>query len=189
MESINAAQKIIYLQKMLVKLSFSVIKHQSNSHPNKTSPSIYRKYCHLLYSQWIPQPRKIVNIPLLDQLGEIYTIEFPSGGYNMVWRESVELTTATPRFTLDRKNTDSPSIEASPGTNHFFVTTHKYHMNPPFTFPWDLTSAQNIDLVSLSRYLKYLTLRGDQVVNLHDFHNDVSIALSSSENTNIEVLS
>ena len=37
-------------------------------------------------------------------------------------------------------------------------------------------------------YLKSLTLRGDQVVDLNYFHNDISITLSTDANTNIEVL-
>ena len=53
---------------------------------------------------------------------------------------------------------------------------------------WYLTSTHNIDLGYFLRSLKYLTLRGDQVVNLHDSHNDLSIKLSESTNTKIEVL-
>ena len=51
----------------------------------------------------------------------------------MVQREKNYLDPATSRFTMDIKNLDSPSIEASPGTNHIFDTTHEDHRYPPFT--------------------------------------------------------
>ena len=51
-----------------------------------------------------------------------------------------------------------------------------------------MTSVQNIESGSFSCYLKYITLCGDQVVNIHDFHNDLSIKISAADNTNIEFL-
>ena len=131
---------------------------------------------------------KNINIPPLDQFGEIYTIAFPSGVPKMVQREIFDLAPATSRFKMDRKTTNSQSIEASPGKIYLFTTTHEDHLHPPCTGQWDLTSAQNIDLGSLLRSLKSFTLRGYQVFNLRKFHNDISVALSSSTNNNIEVI-
>ena len=86
----------------------------------------------------------------------------------MVQYDFFELDTATYRFIMDSKTPDSPSIEASPGTNHIFVTTHADHLHTPQTRKWDFTSTNNIDLGSFSLSLKYLTLRGDQVFNLRN---------------------
>ena len=47
-----------YLQNQNFKLSSSIIKHQSHSHPNKLVPCLYNKYFCLLYRQWIPHPWK-----------------------------------------------------------------------------------------------------------------------------------
>ena len=53
---------------------------------------------------------------------------------------------------------------------------------------WALKSTHKIDLGLFSRSLKYLTLCGHQVVHLCFSHDDLSIELIASENTNIEVL-
>ena len=68
------------------------------------------------------------------------------------------------------------------------MTTHEDHLHPPLNGQWDLTYTQNIESGSFLCSLKYLTLRGDQVVNIHYLHNDLSIKLSTAANTNIEVL-
>ena len=135
-----------------------------------------------------PSSLKNVNITPPEQSGEIYTNIFLSGGSKMFQHEILGLAPAISRFTIYSKTTESPSIEISPGKIQLFATTHEDHMHPPCTGQWDLTSEHNIDLGSLLYSLKSLTLRGDQFFNLCNLHNDLSIALSESANTNIEVL-
>ena len=171
---------------MPFKFSSSVIKYQPHFYPKQVLPAIYWDYLRLLCSQWIPHTWKKINIPPPDQFGEMYNIAFPNGGSKIFQHEIFELDPATSGFTMDRKTPDSPSIEASPGKYHIFAATHEDHLHPPFTGQWDLTSTHNIDLGSLLRFLKYITLCGDQVINLCDFHNDLSIALSTSSKNNIE---
>ena len=43
-----------YLQNQNFKLSSSIIKHQSHSHPKQPPLAIYWKPCCLMYIQWIP---------------------------------------------------------------------------------------------------------------------------------------
>ena len=71
----------------------------------------------------------------------MYTIEFPSGGYKMVQRESIELSHATYRFTMDRKTPDLPSIETSSRKTNIFATTHEDHLHPQFTGQWYSSSS------------------------------------------------
>ena len=104
----------------------------------------------------------------------------------MVQRKIFHIDPATSIFAMDSKTSDSPSIESSPVNNHIFATTYEDHMHPPCTGQWYLMSAHNIYLGSLLRSIKYITLRGDQVVNLCDFHNDLSIAISAAVKTNID---
>ena len=188
MKLLNSAQKKYILKKLLIKVSTSTIKHQSHLHPKKLLTAIYCKSYYLMYRQCIYHPWKKNYIPPLDQFGEMYTISFPSGGSNMVQSEIFEIDPTTSGFTMDNKIPDSTSIEASPGTNRLFETTYEYHLHSPCTSQWYLTSTHNIDLVWLSLFLKSFTLRGDQVINLRNFHNNLSIALSEAANTNIEAL-
>ena len=119
----------------------------------------------------------------------MYIIEFLIGISNMFQCESFELAPTTSRLNITRKSSEtSTSIEASPGTNIRFATTHKYHTYPPCTGQWYLTSTNNIDLCSLLCYLKYITLHGYIVLNLQDFHNKLYIALSAATKTKIEVI-
>ena len=46
---------------------------------------------------------KIINIPPTEKFGEMYTIAFPIGCYNMVQREIFDLAPAKYRFAMDRK--------------------------------------------------------------------------------------
>ena len=68
------------------------------------------------------------------------------------------------------------------------MTTHEDYLHPPLNGWWYLPPVHNTDLGSFLCYLKYLTLRGDQVVNLCYLCNDLSITLSAHASTNIEVL-
>ena len=79
-------------------------------------------------------------------------------------------------------------MEASSATINIFVTTHEDHMHQSLNDQWNLTSVQNIESGSFSCYLKYITLCGDQVVNLNDFHDDISITISIATNKNIEFI-
>ena len=118
----------------------------------------------------------------------MYTIDLPSGESNIDYRDLFYMAPAIYRFNMGIKYPNSPPIESSPVTNNLFVTTHEDHQHPPFTGQLYLICAHNIDLGSLSRSLKYLTLHGGQVFNLHNFHNDLSIALISYTKIDIEVL-
>ena len=61
----------------------------------------------------------------------------------MVQPDSFEMTLATPRFTFTIKSQEnSPSLEASPGTNNLLATTHQYHPHLPYTFQWDINLDQ-----------------------------------------------
>ena len=79
-------------------------------------------------------PEKNVYIPSPDQFGDMYNIEYPSGGSKMVQRGIFEMSLDTSRFTMEIKSPDLPSILASPGINRLFATTHKYHLRPPCNF-------------------------------------------------------
>ena len=52
-----------------------------------------------------------------------------------------------------------------------------------------LAYTQNFYLEYFSCSIKYITLCGDQVLNIRDLHNDLSILLSAAMKSNIEVLS
>ena len=86
-----------------------------------------------------PTPTKIVNIPPPEKIGEMYTIIFISGSSILVQHESFDLDPSTYRSTMDRKNPDSPSIDASPGKDKLFVTTHEGHLHPLCTGQWYFT--------------------------------------------------
>ena len=45
----------------------------------------------------------------------------------MVHSKSIDLSPTTSRFTMDSKTPNSPSIEASSGTNHILATNHEDH--------------------------------------------------------------
>ena len=88
---------------------------------------------------------QIIDIPPLDQFGEIYTIEFPSGRSNMVQSEIFELAPATSISTITRQSPEKcTEIEAPTVTIKIFVTIHKEHPHTTFTGKWNLTSSQNI---------------------------------------------
>ena len=81
----------------------------------------------------------------------MYTIEVQSVVSNLVQIERFEMYPATSRFNMDSKSPeDSPSIEASPGTNHIFATTHQYYLHPLCTSQFTFTYAHNIHLGSLA---------------------------------------
>ena len=127
-------------------------------------------------------------ISQLDHFGQMYTIEFPSGGSKMFQREIFYLSPDTYIFTMNIKYLHSLSIESSPNKNQHFSTTHEDHPHPPCTAQWYLTSAYNIEIVSFPRSLKYIIIYVNRVFNLQQFHNELSIALRMAENINIKVL-
>ena len=71
------------LNKLLLKISSSVTKHQSHYHPNQPLLAIYQKYCHLLCSQWITHP--CINYQHLDNSAIWWDVHYCSSKWNKIW--------------------------------------------------------------------------------------------------------
>ena len=86
-------------------------------------------------------PSHIFQFILPDQFGEIYTVEFSSGGHKMVQWNIFEMDIEVSIFSMTCESTEKfTGIEASPGTNGLFFLNWTYHEHPPCTDKWDSTS-------------------------------------------------
>ena len=169
--------------KPLIKSSIQLHKNPSKFYSKQLFKIIYCKTWCLLCSQWILNTRKYYQHPTTRPIWwDVHHLVSKGKIQYFPTRDVLPFSCNTKvqhgqqfsrKFTINRGIT---------WKNHLFTKTHKYHMHPPCICQWTFNFSQNIYLGSLFCYLKYFSLRINQVVHLWYLHKN----LSAAEKPNIE---